>query len=208
MFDDTAATVVSDEVIPAKGHWAREMSAGQLLKIVDLEGKQAIDFICYNLHNLEEKFWAAHTAKLAGTIYITTGHVLYSDLARPMMTIVEDTCGVNDVICGSCSAALDEVRYGPDKAVPGCMDNFEAAIKPWGLRRTDIPMCFNIFLNYPVGEGGRVAMDQEAPSKPGDYMVLRAEMDLLAVISNCPQENNPCTGWNPSPIRATIYEAR
>lgn len=202
-----SATVVHDEVIPAKGHWAHEMKAGQYLRIEDIEGQQAIDLLCYRLDNLAEKFWAAHTAKLNGTIYIKTGHVLYSDLCNPMMTIVEDTVEVNDVICGSCSAALDNVRYGPEKAVPGCMDNFEAAIKPWGLERDDVAMCFNIFLNYPVGDAGRVAMDQQAPSSAGDYQLLRAEMDLLIAISNCPQENNPCTGFNPTPIRVTVYQA-
>lgn len=196
-----------DFVIPAKAHWAREMARGELLRLEDIEGQQAIDLICYSQEEPRETFWAAHTAKLNGTIYVREGHVLYSDLANPMMTIVVDTVGVNDVICGSCSAALDGVRYGPDKAVPGCMDNFEKAIEPWGLSRADIPMCFNIFLDYPVGEGGKVAMDQEAPSGPGDEMVLRAEMDLLVAISNCPQENNPCTGFNPSPIRATIFPA-
>jgi len=196
-----------DEVLPAKAHWAREIEAGELLRLEDVEGQQAIDLICYAKDDLGEKFWAAHTAKLNGAIYVTAGHVLYSDMANPMMTIVADSVGVNDVICGSCSAALDEVRYGPEKAAPGCMDNFEAAIEPWGLTRADVPMCFNIFLDYPVREGGRVAMDREAPSKPGDEMVLRAEMDLLVAISNCPQENNPCTGFNPSPIRATIFPA-
>jgi uncharacterized protein YcgI (DUF1989 family) len=196
-----------DVVIPAKGHWAREMEIGELLRLEDVEGKQAIDLICYSRVDPREKFWAAHTAKLNGTIYVGEGHVLYSDKAHPMMTIVADSVGVNDVICGSCSAALDEVRYGPDKAVPGCMDNFEKAIEPWGLTRADIPMCFNIFLDYPVGDGGGVAMDREAPSRAGDEMVLRAEMDLLVAISNCPQENNPCTGFNPSPIRATIFPA-
>jgi urea carboxylase-associated protein 1 len=195
----------SDEVIPAKAHWAREIEAGELLRLEDVEGQQAIDLICYAKDDLNEKFWAAHTAKLNGTIYVSTGHVLYSDMANPMMTIVADSVGVNDVICGSCSAALDEVRYGAEKAAPGCMDNFEAAIEPWGLSRADIPMCFNIFLDYPVREGGLVAMDREAPSRPGDEMVLRAEIDLLVAISNCPQENNPCTGFNPSPIRATIF---
>lgn len=204
---DFSSQPIQDEVIPAKGHWARELEAGQLLRLEDLEGQQAIDLICYARADLREKFWAAHTAKLNGTIYVSTGHVLYSDMANPMMTIVADSVGVNDVICGSCSAVLDEARYGPEKAVPGCMDNFEAAIKPWGLTRADVPMCFNIFLDYPVGEGGRVAMDREAPSKPGDEMVLRAEMDLLVAISNCPQENNPCTGFNPSPIRTTIFPA-
>ena len=208
MLDATfSSAALHDEVIPAKGHWAREIRAGELLRLEDIEGKQAIDLICYAKDDLREKFWAAHTAKLNGTIYISSGHVLYSDMANPMMTILADSVGVNDVICGSCSAALDEVRYGPDKAVPGCMDNFEAAIEPWGLTRADIPMCFNIFLDYPVREAGRVAMDREAPSKAGDAMVLRAEMDLLVAISNCPQENNPCTGFNPSPIRATIFPA-
>jgi urea carboxylase-associated protein 1 len=203
----TERSVLVDEVIPAKGHWARELKRGEVLRVTDIEGQQAIDFICYRLDNLAEKFWVAHSAKLNGTIYLTTDHVLYSDQANPMMTITEDTVGVNDIICGSCSRALDAVRYGEEKAVPGCMDNFEAAIEPWGLERKDVPMCFNIFLDYPVEEQGRVAIDHDAPSKPGDHLDLRAEMDLLAVISNCPQENNPCNGFNPTPIRATVFAA-
>jgi urea carboxylase-associated protein 1 len=194
-----------DKVVPARGKSAFEMKKGQILRIEDMEGEQCIDLICYNLHNLDEKFWAAHTAKLSGSIYVSTGDILYSDLAHPMMTIIEDTVGVNDVICGSCSYALDVVRYGEEKAQPGCMDNFEEAIAPWGLKRKDIPMCFNIFLSYPVEEDGTVSIEQDPPSKAGDYMDLRAEMDLLVVLSNCPQINNPCTGFNPTPIRVAIY---
>ncbi len=198
--------VAHDEVIPAKGHWARELLRGQTLRIEDVEGQQAVDLICYNSHRLDETFWAAHTAKLNGTIYLGAGHVLYSSLANPMLSIVEDSVGVNDVICGSCSYALDVVRYGKEKAQPGCMENFEAAIRPWGLRRSDIPMCFNIFLRYPVEADGRVSIDQEPPSSAGDHMLLRAEMDLMVAISNCPQENNPCTGFNPTPLRVVICE--
>jgi urea carboxylase-associated protein 1 len=193
-----------DEVIAARGYWAQEVRAGELLRIEDIEGKQAVDLICYDLEDLSETFWAAHTAKLAGTIYIKTGDVLYSNRARPMMTIIEDTVEVNDVICGSCSYALDVVRYGEEKAQRGCMENFEDAIAPWGLRRSDIPMCFNIFLRYLVEPDGAVSIDHEAPSRAGDYMTLRAERDLLVAISNCPQENNPCTGFNPSPLRVTV----
>jgi hypothetical protein len=193
-----------DEVVAARGHTAFEMRKGQTLRIEDIEGQQAVDLICYNLDNLDEKFWAAHTAKLAGHIYVTTGDVLYSDLVKPMMTITADTVGVNDVICGSCSYALDVVRYGEEKAQKGCMDNFEESITPWGLTRKDIPMCFNIFLRYPVEADGSVSIDQDPPSKAGDYMELRAEMDLLISISNCPQENNPCTGFNPSPIGVVV----
>lgn len=193
-----------DEVVAAKGHTAFVMEQGQTLRIVDLEGSQAVDLICYNADRLEEKFWAAHTAKLAGSIYVTTGDRLYSDLANPMMTIVEDTVGVNDVICGSCSYALDVVRYGEAHAQPGCMDNFETAIAPWGLRRGDVPMCFNIFLRYPVEPDGRVSIDHDPPSRAGDHITLRADMNLLVAISNCPQENNPCTGYRPSPIQVTV----
>lgn len=195
-----------DHVIPAKAHWAAEMTAGETLRIIDLEGQQAVDLICYNRDDLAEKFWAAHTAKLNKTIYVSEGHVLYSDRAHPMMTITGDRVGVNDLICGSCSYDLDVFRYGREKAKKGCMDNFAESIAPWGLRRADIPMCFNIFLNYPVRAEGFVSLeDTEPPSKAGDFMDLRAEMDLLVSISNCPQENNPCTGFNPTPLRVQIF---
>lgn len=196
---------IRDDVVPARGYTAFEMEKGRTVRIEDVEGQQAVDLICYKLHDLAEKFWAAHTAKVNGTIYITTGHVLYSDLANPMMTIVEDTVGVNDLICGSCSLPLDVLRYGEEKATPGCMENFEASILPWGLERKDIPMCFNIFLDYPVEDEGRVAIDKDPVSKPGDHIDLRADMDLLVSISACPQENNPCNGFNPTPIRVAVY---
>jgi urea carboxylase-associated protein 1 len=196
---------IRDEIVPAKGVTAFEMHRGQTVRIEDVEGQQAIDLICYNLGNLAEKFWAAHTAKINGTIYITTGHVLYSDQAGPMMTVIEDTVGVNDIICGSCSYALDLVRYGEGKASKGCMDLFEESIRPWGLERKDIPMCFNIFLDYPVGSEGEVAINKDPVSKPGDHVDLRAEMDLLVSITACPQENNPCNGFNPTPIRVAAY---
>jgi uncharacterized protein YcgI (DUF1989 family) len=175
-----------------------------MLHLEDVEGEQAIDVIFYNLENLREKFWAAHSAKLNGTIYLTKGHTLYSDLANPMMKFVEDTVGKNDVICGSCSYQLDLLRYGPERAHRGCMENFEDAIKPWGLQRPDIPMCLNIFLDYPVEEKGHVAIDKKAPSAAGDFVRLSAEMNLLVAISNCPQDNNPCNGFNPTPIRVVV----
>jgi urea carboxylase-associated protein 1 len=201
-----SATSVRDEVVPARGYTAFEMERGQELRLEDLEGEQAIDVVFYNRDDLGERFWAAHSAKLNGTIYLTTGHTLYSNLAKPMATFIDDSVGKNDVICGSCSYELDHLRYGAEKAHPGCMENFEAAIKPWGLARADIPLCLNIFLDYPVAADGGVSMDRTAPSRAGDYVLLHAAMDLLVAISNCPQDNNPCTGWNPSPIRVTVAD--
>lgn len=197
--------VMRDEIVPARGATAFEVRAGETVRVEDLEGEQAVDLICFNLNDLGEKFWAAHTAKLNGLIYITEGHTLYSDQARPMMRLVKDTVGVNDLICGSCSYALDVVRYGVERAKRGCMDLFEEAIAPWGLKRRDIPMCFNIFLDYPVEERGTVAIDKQPVSKAGDYVDLRAEMDLLVAITACPQENNPCNGYKPTPIRVAVY---
>jgi urea carboxylase-associated protein 1 len=194
-----------DEVVAARGYTAFEVSAGETVRVVDLEGQQAVDLNCYRLDDLTEHFWAAHTAKIAGRIYVSTGDVLWSDRMNPMMTITEDTCGVNDVICGSCSYALDVYRYGEELAQRGCMDNFADSIAPWGLGRGDIPMCFNIFLRYPVEESGAVTIQHDAPSLPGDFIDMRAEMDLLISISNCPQENNPCTGFNPTPIRVAVF---
>jgi urea carboxylase-associated protein 1 len=196
----------ADVVVLARGHLALEVRSGQTISIVDLHGAQAVDFICYNKENPAEEFWAAHTAKLNRTIYITKGHVLYSDFAHRMATIVDDSVGVNDLICGSCSLALDEVRYGQERAGCGCMDNFEESIKPWGLTRRDIPMCFNIFLNYRVEDDGTVSIDHDPPSGPGDHIDLKAEMDMLVSISNCPQEHNPCTGYNPTAIRVQVSE--
>jgi uncharacterized protein YcgI (DUF1989 family) len=192
-----------DRFVEARGNLAFEMSAGQTLTITDLEGQQAVDVICYSLENLSEKLWSAHSTKLNHTIYLSTGHTLYSDLARPMMTIVEDTCGENDILCGSCSTPLDAFRYGPDKALKGCMENFEEAIAPWGLERKDIPMCFNAFMRYQPQEDGSIAIG-DAPSKPGDALTFRAEMDLLVAISNCPQEFNPVNGGRPTAIQVAL----
>jgi urea carboxylase-associated protein 1 len=197
---------VHDEIVPARGSTAFEVRRGRTVRVEDLEGEQAIDLICYSLDDLGEKFWVAHTVKLNGSIYLTTGHVLYSDRARPMMTIVDDTVGINDVICGSCSLALDLVRYGEEKATRGCMDLFEDAVRPWGLARKDVPMCLNIFLDYPVEDEGLVATSPSHPvSDPGDHLDLRAEMDLLVAVTACPQENNPCNGYHPTPIRVAVY---
>ena len=158
-------------------------------------------------HDIGEVISSGRTLDYASRIYLTTGDPLYSNRSNVLLRIVEDTVGVNDVICGSCSYALDVVRYGEERAAPGCMENFTAAVEPWGLQRRDIPMCFNIFLRYLVEPDGAVSIDHEPPSRAGDHMTLRAERDLLVAISNCPQENNPCTGFNPTPLRVTVTPA-
>jgi urea carboxylase-associated protein 1 len=199
-----AGRVVEDRVVAAGEPWARVLKPGQILRIVDLEGRQAVDFLCYNAANPEERYNAADTMKYAKTIFLTRGHGIYSDLGRRLLTIVEDTCGRHDTIGGCCSAESNELRYGV-KDTPSCRANFLRALAPFGLGRKDVVANLNFFMNVPVEPDGAMAI-VDGTSKPGDYVDLRAEMDVLAVVSNCPQTRNPCNGFNPTPIQLIVTE--
>jgi urea carboxylase-associated protein 1 len=195
--------VVDDRVIPAGGQWAGVVRRGQVLRIVDLEGRQAVDFLCYRADDPAERYNAADTMKVAGTIFLTTGHVLYSGLGRPLLTIVADTCGRHDTIGGCCSAESNRLRYGVE-GTPNCRDNFLRALAPFGLGMKDIVANLNFFMNVPVEADGRMAIT-DGWSKPGDHVDLRAETDVLVAVSNCPQIHNPCNGGRPTPIRLVTY---
>ncbi|OLC50971.1 MAG: urea carboxylase [Candidatus Rokubacteria bacterium 13_1_40CM_4_69_39] len=194
--------IIEDRVIPPGEVWARVVASGQVLRIVDLEGKQAVDFLCYHAANPEERYNAADTMKYAGTIFLTRGHGIYSDMGRRLFTVVEDTCGRHDTIGGCCSAESNELRYGV-KDTPNCRSNFLRALAPFGLGKKDIVTNINWFMNVPVHPDGAMAI-VEGVSRPGDHVDLRAEMDTLAVISNCPQTRNPCNGFKPTPIRVMV----
>ena len=189
-------------IVPAGAPWSGIVRQGQVLRITDLEGQQAVDFLCYNAADPQERYHAPNTLKAAGTIFLTTGHKLYSDIARPIFTIVEDQFGGHDTIGGCCSAPSNEMLYGV-KNCPGCRENFLMALAAHGLGRKDIVPNINWFMRVPVTEEGGAAI-ASAISPPGCQVALRAEMDALAVISNCPQVNNPCNGFKPTPIRVEI----
>jgi urea carboxylase-associated protein 1 len=193
------------ETIAPGGSWSGIVNRGEVLKIIDVEGQQGVDFLCYSAADPEERYHAANTMKRAATLRLTTGHVLYSDIARPMMTLVGDTCGFNDTIAGCCSASSNELLYGV-KGMPGCRENFLKELGRYGLGRKDIVANLNFFCNVPAGAGNTLPrlIFETAPSKAGDSIALRAEMDVLAVISNCPQVNNPCSGGRPTAIRIEI----
>jgi len=195
-------TTIEDTTIPAGEPWARVLQPGELLRIVDLQGKQAVDFLCYNAKDSAERYNAADTMKYAKTIFLTTGHGLYSDMGRRLFTIVADTCGRHDTIGGCCSAESNEFRYGV-KDTPSCRANFLRALAPFGLGKKDVVANVNFFMNVPVEPDGTMGI-VDGRSKAGDYVELRAEMEVLAVISNCPQTHNPCNGFNPTPIRVVL----
>ena len=199
-----ASAVMEDTVVGAGLPWSGRVARGEHLVLVDLEGQQAIDFLCFNADDPEERYHAPNTIKLQGNIYLERGSVLWSVRARKMMTVVEDTCGGHDTIFGCCSFELDDVRYGARN--PGaCQQNFESELARHGLGATAVVPNINFFMRVPVSADGSARIE-DGWSKPGDHVNLRAEMDVLVVISNCPEALNPATGAaGPTPIRAIRY---
>jgi uncharacterized protein YcgI (DUF1989 family) len=201
----TTATLAEDFVLGPARSVARTLSRGQTLRITDLEGQQVADVIAFTLPDLTDRLWPSTTIRLNGTVYFTTGHTLYSELSRPLLQIVEDTCGRHDMLAGSCNAEIDLVRYGV-KDHRGCVENFVEAIAPWGLGRSDVPMSFNVFMNCPVEPDGSWSIAEPA-SRAGDYITVRAEADVLVAISNCPQDLNPCNAGELKPLGIAISAA-
>ncbi len=199
------AVIIEDTVVPACAPWSAKVAEGQHLRLIDLEGQQAIDFLCFNADDPAERYHAANTIKIPCQLYLGQGSILRSSLARPMMTIVEDSCGGHDTIFGCCSFEVDEVRYGATNP-ECCQRNFERELAKNGLGPEHIVANVNFFMNVPVKPDGRTAI-VESQSKPGDYVDLRAEMDVLAVISNCPQVLNPCNNFNPTDIAVEVLAA-
>jgi hypothetical protein len=196
--------ILQDEVVPARSPWTGLVRAGESLRIIDLEGNQAVDFLCYNAADLDERYSAAETIVGQGNIFLTTGTVLRSNEGNPLMTIVDDTCGRHDTIGGACSCESNTVRYGHHtKHQHACVENFLLALAPFGRGKRDLVGNVNWFMNVPVLADGTLGI-VDGISAPGKYLDLRAEIDVLVAISNCPQINNPCNGFNPTPIRVTV----
>lgn len=199
-----AGRIIEDTIVPARQPWSAPIAKGDLLRLIDLEGQQAIDFLCFNAADPAERYHAANTIKVPGNIFLGQGSVLLSSLARPMMTIVEDSCGRHDTIFGCCSFEVDQVRYGRTNA-ECCQRNFERELAKHGIGREQVVANVNFFMSVPVGPDG-AAMIADSRSKPGDHVDLRAEMDVLAVLSNCPEALNAATGADgPTAIRAIVY---
>jgi urea carboxylase-associated protein 1 len=198
------ARVILDHIVPAGAPWSGILKRGQHLRIVDTHGRQAVDFLCYNAKDTVERYFAPNTIKAAGTISLTKGHVLYSDQAQALFTIVEDTFGSHDTIGGACSAPSNYMLYGVENC-PGCRENFLKGLGQFNMGRRDIVPNVNFFMRVPVQGMGEAAIAR-GDSVPGTYVELRAEMDAIAVISNCPQINNPANDYNPTPIQLIIRE--
>lgn len=199
---------IYSQTIPAGDGWMHEIKAGQTLRIVDLEGNQAADTLFYNAHDMSDRYSAQDTIRAQAGIYLTTGTKLMSSEGNVLLTIVADTCGRHDTLGGACATESNQVRYSLDKRwMHACRDTFMLQVLRWGRGATkaDITHNINFFMNVPVTPKGELSFE-DGVSAGGRYVEMRAEIDVIALISNCPQLNNPCNAYNPTPVRVLIWE--
>src|SRR5437899_2233172 len=203
---------IYDQALDAGEPWIHEVRAGQIFRIEDLGGNQAVDTLFYNAYDYAERYSASDTILAQKNIYLTTGTRLLSNRSNPLLTIVADTCGRHDTLGGACANESNMVRYAIEKRyMHACRNSFLKAVLAWSrglggaLEKRDITHNINFFMNVPVTPEGGLRFE-DGLSGPGKYVEMRAEMDVLAVISNCPQLNNPCNAYNPTPIRVLIWD--
>lgn len=199
-----SGAVVHDEVVPARASWMHRVNAGETLRIVDLGGNQSVDFLLYAADDDAERYSAQDTIAAQANIFLRTGSVLLSNEGRPMMTITDTAVDYHDTIGGACSCESNTLRYGHHtKSHHACVDNFLEANLRAGRGKRDIVSNINFFMNVPVEADGALGI-VDGISAPGLTVDLRAEMDVTVVVSNCPQMNNPCNGFDPTPVRMIV----
>jgi urea carboxylase-associated protein 1 len=195
---------VLDQIVPARAPWSAVISKGSVLTIEDLKGNQAVDCLIYNAQDTAERYSAPDTVAAQGNIFLTTGSVLRSSEGRPLMTVIGDDVGRHDTVGGACSRESNTLRYGHHtKHQHACVENFLIEGSRWGLGKRDLVSNINWYMNVPVDPDGSLGI-VDGISAPGLTVSLRAEMDVLVLVSNCPQINNPCNGFDPTPVRMIV----
>jgi uncharacterized protein len=198
-------TIIRRETVAARGKWSARLEPGQTLTLIDTKGQQAIDFLCYSAELPLDRINIPNTVKLNKSLYITKGSKIYSDHARVMMTVLDDTCGYHDTLAGCCSCEIDKVRYGVVKT-ESCRTNFIAELAKWAMGPSEIVSNINFFMRVPFTADGDIVI-ADGVSKAGDYVVLKAEMRVIVVMSNCPQQHNPAAGFEPTPVEVVVTDA-
>ena len=192
--------------VPAEAPWSHIIRRGQTLRIIDSEGQQAVDALLYCAESPAERYSAQDTLRMQGSAYVGLGTALVSNKGRVMARITADSCGQHDTSAGCCSCESNAVRFGEQtKYQHACRENFILELSRHGLTKRDIVANLNFFMNVPIDPSGNFTV-VDGISAPGNHVDITAEIDVLFVISNCPQINNPCNGFNPTPIRVEITD--
>ncbi|KKW65308.1 urea amidolyase associated protein UAAP2 [Mycolicibacterium elephantis] len=199
-----AGEVILDQVVRARSPWSAVIAAGDVLTIVDLAGNQAVDCLLYSAADTGVRYSAPETVRRQGRITLTTGSVLRADTGDALMTVVADEVGAHDTLGGACSKESNTLRYGQHtRAQHGCMENFLLEGSRWGLTARDLASNINWFMNVPVDPDGALGI-VDGLSAPGKRVAVRADIDTLVLVSNCPQINNPCNAFDPTPVRMIV----
>lgn len=196
------------ETVDAGDYYMKALKKGQTLRILDIEGNQAADTLFYSAEDPHERYSAMDTIREQGNVYLTAGTTLISNLGKPMLDIVADTCGRHDTLGGACATESNTVRYSLDKkCMHACRDSWMLAIaahEEFGLDKADITHNINFFMNVPITPEGGLTFE-DGISDAGKYVEMKALMDVIVLMSNCPQLNNPCNGYNPTPVEMIIW---
>ncbi|WP_391557516.1 urea amidolyase associated protein UAAP2 [Robertmurraya sp.] len=199
---------IDNYIVPAGEGWTQILEPGQVLRIVDVEGNQAADTLFYDADHPTDHYSAINTIQRQGNVYLTTGSVLVSESGKELVEIVADTCGRHDTLGGACSAQSNTVRYSHDKLpMHNCRDTFMLQLSKYGsqFNKRDLAPNVNFFMNVPVTPEGGLTFE-DGVSAPGYYVEMKAVSRTLVLISNCPQLNNPCNAYNPTPIQLLIWD--
>lgn len=197
------------DIVPAGDYYMKVVKAGQTVRILDLEGNQAADTLFYSAEDPAERYSAIDTIREQGNVYLTAGARILSNFGNEMLTIVADTCGRHDTLGGACATESNTVRYALEKkCMHACRDSWLLAVaenEEFGMSKRDITHNINFFMNVPITEQGGLTFE-DGISAPGKYVELKAAMDVIVLISNCPQLNNPCNAYNPTPVEVLVWE--
>ncbi|MCG8609870.1 MAG: urea carboxylase-associated family protein [Pseudomonadales bacterium] len=203
------STAIKRDIVPAGDYYIQIIKQGQTVRLVDLEGNQAADTLFYCADDPGERYSATDTIREQGNLYLTAGSILKTNENNDLLEIVADTCGRHDTVGGACASESNTVRYDLEKrGMHACRDSWMLAIQEheeFGLGKADITHNINFFMNVPVTPEGKLTFE-DGISAPGKYVELKALMDTIMLISNCPQLNNPCNGYNPTPIEVLIWD--
>lgn len=199
---------LSRERVAPRRPWSATLTAGQILTVIDVDGNQAIDFLAYDAHETARAYCAQSTLQGQDSVFLTTGSVLRDNEYEALMTIVADEVGRHDTLGGACSKESNTLRYGHHTlAQHACVENFMRELSRYGMGKRDHVANINWYMNVPVDPDGALGI-VDGVSAPGLSLSLRADKDVLVVVSNCPQINNPCNGFDPSRAEFVIWSGQ
>ena len=205
----SASSAKYRKTLPAGDYWIEIVTEGQRLRIVDVEGNQSADTLFFSAADPADRYSAVDTIRAQGNVYLSAGSHLLSTSGNVLAQIVADTVGRHDTLGGACAAESNTVRYALDKrTMHSCRDSYVLAVganERFGLSKRDLTHNINFFMNVPVTAAGGLHF-ADGLSGPGQYVELRAARDIIVLISNCPQLNNPCNAYNPTPLEILVWD--